>query len=129
VAQDGLSAVMAGAHRNALLVKRDTYVLSANVVENEREQQSPLDPTPSVVRLAKKEPKQEYSGPIRTGALVEPEVFPVNITVGISSDSTGEEVDSSTLCPFARSFGLARKNSFASFSSVAGSGKGIAPNG
>jgi len=54
----------------------------------------------------------------------------VNITVGISSDSTGgEEVDSSTPCPFARSFGIARKNSFASLSSVAGSGKGIAPNG
>jgi hypothetical protein len=54
----------------------------------------------------------------------------VNITVGISSDSTsGAEAYSSTPSPFARSLGIARKNSFASLSSVAGSGKGIVPNG
>src|ERR1700733_9290222 len=47
----------------------------------------------------------------------------------MSSDSNSGGANSSTLSPFARSFGIARKNSFASLSSVAGSGKGIVPNG
>jgi hypothetical protein len=35
-AQDGLSTVVAGSHCNALLVERDSNMLSAIVVQNER---------------------------------------------------------------------------------------------
>jgi hypothetical protein len=52
----------------------------------------------------------------------------VNIVVGISSASASGEGTSAPF-PFAKSCGIARKNSFASLSSVAGSGKGIAPKG
>jgi hypothetical protein len=35
-AQDGLSAVVAGSHCDALLVERDSNIFGANVIENER---------------------------------------------------------------------------------------------
>jgi len=53
-----------------------------------------------------------------------------NIVVGISSDSISSgTADAAPLSPFARSFGITRKNSLASRSSNAGSGKGIEAKG
>ncbi len=53
-----------------------------------------------------------------------------NIVTGISSASASDGgAKVAVLSPFARSRGIARKNSFASLSSVAGSGRGIAPKG
>ena len=52
-----------------------------------------------------------------------------NIVTGMSSDSLSGEDSSTMLSPFARSRGIALKNSFASLSSVAGSGNGKVPNG
>ncbi len=57
-------------------------------------------------------------------------MFSVNMVVGISSASTSSEGgDAAPPLPFPRSFGITRKNSFASFSSNAGSGSGIEAKG
>ena len=53
-----------------------------------------------------------------------------NIVTGISSDSASAVgAGVATRSPFPRSRGIARKNSFASLSSCAGSGNGIVPKG
>jgi hypothetical protein len=53
-----------------------------------------------------------------------------NEKAGTSSDSTaGGAAAAEALAPSARSFGIVRKNSFASLSITAGSGKGITANG
>ena len=41
-AQDRLRTVVAGAHRDALLIKRNSNILGANVIENERHHASLL---------------------------------------------------------------------------------------